>query len=358
MIQRLVLVLGFVGAAILGGCAAGPTADISALAEQEPLPYSVLVTGGAFVEAPELATGGVLARTFGDSEEAAEAISLRKLTDTLRAARVFVTQGRHDASTVLRRQIGNRKVSDKDMKAVLAAARARGYDFLLVVEKIQDGAVQEKGINDRWPFTLGAWLFAMGWFIPDRTYESRARLHASLRDVRSGRVAYQTVAVPGPVNLNLLERASAWGYVQSILVPPFWTSVNNEKIVGEMRLVSVARLPVSLAAELKSADARDRLDNFGPARISVRKVRGGLQVSIEADEALSFVRLRLDLQPVAGTEVDGFQARLLASVQETGGRFSYSALLGERLRGKVLQVLVQTVTAAVASKSLNLADLR
>ena len=29
-------------------------------------------------------------------------------------------------------------------------------------------------MNDRWPFTVAAWLFALGALIPDRTYESRA----------------------------------------------------------------------------------------------------------------------------------------------------------------------------------------
>ena len=103
---------------------------------------------------------------------------------------------------------------------------------------------------------------------------------------------------------------------------------------------------------------RDRLDNFGPARITVRMARRKVQVSVESSEAVSFLRMRVDQQPLVGPRVTDFEERLLASVQRQGGRFRYSADLGEPLHGQRLQVLVQTVTATIASKTTELANLK
>ena len=64
--------------------------------------------------------------------------------------------------------------------------------------------------------------------------------------------------------------------------------------------------------------------------------------------------MRLDLQPLAGRAFVDFEKELRASVREDGGRFRYDAELRGPLRGNRLQVLVQTVTASVASTSINL----
>ncbi|MHC4514244.1 MAG: hypothetical protein ACYTGW_05865 [Planctomycetota bacterium] len=358
-VKSLWLLLG------LAACASGPPTDISALAEQSPLPYSVLVTGGAFVAAEAVpgTNGDVLARTFAAVAGSDEGIALDELTKTLKAARVFVAQTTHTADVDLRRKLAAHEseeaMQDVELQAVLAQARREGHDFLLVVAKIQDGDVRPRGINDRWPFTIGAWFLALGAFIPDRTYESTARLHASLRDVHSGRIVFgPTVSEPGPVDLNMFDRCSFGGFLQSILVPPFWTSVNSEKIVNVVRDVSVRRLRIALARKMKSADARDRLANFGPARITVRRSGPAFRISIDSSEAVSFVRMRLDLQPLAGPALRDFEAALLASVRRQGGRFHYTADLHAPLHGRRLQVLVQTVTASIASKTTNLADLK
>lgn len=349
----------------LAACASGPLTDISALAEQDPLPYSVLVTGGAFVESEAVpgTNGDVLARTFGAAADEGEGIALDTLTKILKAARVFVVQTTHAADANLRRKLaaheGEEAMQGADLQAVLEQARRDGHDFLLVVAKIQDGDVRPRGINDRWPFTLGAWLLALGPFIPDRTYESTARLHASLRDVRSGRLVFgPTVSEPGPVDLNMFERCGFTGFMQSILVPPFWTSVDSEKIVNEVRDVSVQRLRIALARKMKSADARNRLGNFGPARITVTGSRHATRIAIDSSEAVSFLRMRVDLKALAGPAVQSFEEHLLASERRQEGRFHYSAELAEPLQGHRLQVLVQTVTGSIASKTTDLGDLK
>jgi hypothetical protein len=362
-VQRLIC-----GGWLLGlcACASAPT-DIASLAEQDPLPYSVLVTGGAFVRSDAVAGtnghGDVLARTFGTAADDGEGISLETLTKTLDAARVFVAQTTHAADASLRRKLAAHEdpeaIQDPALQAVLEQARRDGHDFLLVVSRIQDGDVRPRGINDRWPFTLGTWLLALGAFIPDRTYESTARLHASLRDVRSGRLVFgPTVSEPGPVDLNMFDRCSFGGFVQSILVPPFWTSVSSEKVVKEVRAVSVQRLRVALARKMKSADARDRLANFGPARITVTGSRNAARVAIDSSEALSFARMRVDLKTLRGPKVASFEERLLVSEQRQDGRFRYKAELAEPLQGRRLQVLVQTVTGSSASVTVDLKGLK
>ncbi len=348
----------------LTACASAPHADISALAEQDPLPYSVLVTGGAFVESEGVpgTNGDVLARTFQDPGDDGEGIALDALTKTLAAARVFTVQTTHSADAALRRKLaayqGEEAMQEADLQAVLEQARRDGHDFLLVVTKIQDGDVRARGINDRWPFTLGAWLLALGSFIPDRTYESTARLHASLRDVRSGRLVFgPTVSEPGPVDLTMFDRCSLGGFVESILVPPFWTSVDSQKVVREVREVSVQRLRIALARKMKSADVRDRLRNFGPAKIDVSGSRHAVRIVLDSSEAVSFLRIRLDLETLVGPAVQGFEERLLASEQRREGRFQYTGKLAGPFRGRLLQVLVQTVTGSVASKTMDLGSL-
>jgi hypothetical protein len=133
--------------------------------------------------------------------------------------------------------------------------------------------------------------------------------------------------------------------------------VDSEKVVSEVRDVSIQRLRIALARKMKSADARDRLDNFGPARITVRMVGSVLQVSVDSSEAVSFLRLRVDQQALVGPGVSAFEEQLLASVQRQAGRFRYSADLKEPLQGRRLQVLVQTVTASIASTTTDLRDL-
>jgi hypothetical protein len=348
--------------ALCGACSVAPTAGLSAIAQKPPLPYSILVSGGAFVHPPGGAAGP-LARTYsraptdgdtGAEAERPEAFDAERVMRVLRLAKVFVVAERDVAHADERRRVAALPVrvgqpeQRRALDTILGRARDAGHDFVLIVDRIQDGAVESQGVNDRWPFTVGAWLFALGALIPDRTYESRARLWVSLRDVHTGERVLGLILEPDAVDLNMIERCSLWGFVQSILVPPFWTSTDPETLVASVRELSTDRLLLSLVDRLKSAEVDETLRRSGPAKIELTATRRGWIVSVDSSEPLDAVSLRLDGEPLGEDFVASFETELLASrTGESPYRYRTECVLPRG--GRRLQVLVHTVAAGQSS---------
>ena len=349
---------GIVLAAAFGlcGCTFTQTDELSALRDRPSLPYSVFVTGGAFVTAGD-SSAGPLARTYDLAGTEPEAFALDRLHTALNEARVFVWTRRDDAPPAVRRVVAE-VPQDQDvdpirpeLRQTLDRARRTGHDFLLVVEEILDGPVESRGVNDRWPFTVGAWLFALGALIPDRTYESLAILRVSLVDVYTGHRVKDLLVEPEEVDLNMIERCGFWGFVQSVLVPPFWTSTDPESIVESVRKVSTQRLLVRLMRRLKSLEVDQVLRNSGPAQISLAPEPGGWRIKVAAKEALSAVALRLDGDSSALDDgfVTKFEKQLLDSQQKDAALYRYDAVCRLPRSGRLLQVLVQTQAARISS---------
>lgn len=343
---------------VLAGCATSSVIDVSGIAEQDPLPYSVLVTGGAFVEAAGTAGGarGRLGGTFAGAEER-EPLPLSGLAEALRSGRVFtriVLDEDHPAALRARLAAsrGGLPLEDPEVRGLLAAAREAGHDFLVVVQRLVDGPVEEYGVNDRWPLTVSLWLLVgLGVFIPDHTFESRATLQAAVFEVHTGRLVHRTVGGAGPVELALVGRGDAWSLVQSIVIPPFWVASDESALIAEMRRVTENRLLGSLARQLKSAACRQDLAEGSRATIDVvdRAVR------VRSADALGAAALRVDgrVPPAAATEV--FVRELLQSeTRGSDGSLRYAAPLPDGLAGRYLQVLVRTVAGDVASVTLAL----
>jgi hypothetical protein len=247
---------------------------------------------------------------------------------------------------------------DAGLQQFLRDARAAGHDLLLVVEQLQDGPVEQQGMNGQWPITFVTWiLVGLGLVIPDHTYESRAALRVSLRDVQTGQLLYLTVLNAGPVNLSLVERTDTLGLVESILVPPFWVGDDQENVLDNVRGITEQRLLVSLARQVKSVDVQERLKEQSVATVQVQPQAGGLLLQVDAREHLSFVRLRLDDQAVPEAVVRPFESELLASAQpRDGGVIRYQAVYGGPRNGERLQVLLQSVAGRSASVTLSLAE--
>ena len=351
-------------ALLLGGGCQSTRVDLEGLAEQEPLPYSVLITGGAFElplePDPE---SSPLDHTFRRESGGGEAIPLADLVEVLRAGRVFVRVAADSAPEEDRRLFANPDgplpMDHPAVQALLGRAREEGHDLLLVVRRLQDGRVEEQGINGTWPITVSVWLLlGLGMFIPDHTFESRATLNVSLRDLQTGRVLYDTERNSGPVDLALVERGSVWGIIGSIIIPPFWVPNDEEITVASVREVSARRLLVSLARQLKGVEAMQELRDRSAAHIEVERRDGSVtvQVDVPAPESLAVVRLRLDSTLLRGAALDRFEAALLAGVQpdrETGV-LHYQAVYPAALEGELLQVLVQTTSGRVASETVRL----
>jgi hypothetical protein len=201
------------------------------------------------------------------------------------------------------------------------------------------------------------WLFALGAFVPDRTYESGARLRVSMRDVYSGKWVGQPILVePGPVDLNMFERCGFMGFVQSVLVPPFWTSIDDPTVVATVRYQSTARLLISLVRRLKSVEVAEQLRTSGPAMIDAQRVGAGWRLSIASTEPLSAVALRLDGQRLPFAQVSDFERRLLESGVRDGAQFKYTSTYVLPIPGRRLQISVQTEGARIRSSTISLED--
>jgi hypothetical protein len=334
---------------LLAGCQSVHPVDLSSLAEEPPLPYSVLLTGGARVtfESDEERTAP-LASTYRTVEEGGEAFPLTAVSDALQSGRVFV----HVALDEDEPDTG----APEDAEASLVRlAQAGQHDLILVIEQLQDGAIEERGINGQWPITAITWLLAgLGMLIPDHTYDSQAKLVFSLRDAQTGTSLYDRQPVAAPVDLPLVQRTDFLGLLTSIIVPPFWVGDDPAAVEETVRAVVTNRLIASLARELKTREVRDKIRSLMPAQLELVVLRDGLIVKVATRDALADARLRNEDGPLGGTFAGLLDALFEDDVQDDDGVRRYEARLYEVPEGRRLQLLVRTVTGRVASTTVAL----
>jgi hypothetical protein len=240
------------------------------------------------------------------------------------------------------------QVPDEALALFLAQVRAQGYDYLLVVEELKNGPIERQGTNSRWPVTFATWLLlGIGMLIPDRTFESRATLRVTLRDLQSGRTLHERYLDAVPIDLSLVERSDFLGILESIVVPPFWVGDDSEAVRLAVRDTTRRRLLMSLAREFKSASLRQRLRELVPADVALEERGDGAIVRVRASEGLAIARLRGD--GIDGASSDAFGHALLASLRVEGSQYVYAATLPAAAAGRQVQVLVGTVRGGVAS---------
>ena len=332
---------------LLAVACATPRDDLAGLADQPPLDLAVMVTGGAFLTASAEDAG-----TFGgaaDGAGRAEAIPIEDVLDVLRRGRVF-QRVELDLDAERRQRTRSQlrdRSSDAGTLAFLQEARAAGFDLLLVVEELQDGPIDRQGTNGRWPVTFATWvLLGVGMFIPDRTFESRASLRVTLRELQGGSVLADPLLVAGPIDLALTERTDWLGLVESILVPPFWVGDDGAVMTDSVRATTQRRLLLSLARDLK-AGLRQRLRERAAASLVLLPDERSGRVVVESLEAITVARVRGE--QVAPGDAEFFAQRLLGSMVRDGARYRYEAALPRVGAGAILQVLVGTVGGDVAS---------
>jgi hypothetical protein len=355
MKRRTALLPGFALALAAAGCAGFPANDVVGIADQAPLPYSVFVTGGSFLEVDSGAVERAVPRTFV-AESGVELIPLDEIGGALETGRVFVRTVVDAGRTAAARALvaGQRADLPLDGAAafpeLLADARAAGHDFVVVVQRISDGPIEDYGVNDRWPLTASLWvLVGLGIFIPDHTFESRATLQAGVYEVQTGRLVHRAVGAAGPVDLSLVDRGSALGFLQSVVVPPFWVATDEARLVERVGRSTVQRLVSGLARQLKSPACRQDLAEDARARIEF--LPSG-EVRVRAVEPLGAAALRVD--GVATDSRGGFALQLLGSeTYEGDAGFVYVAGVEGVRSGRFLQVLIRTVSGEVASMTFD-----
>lgn len=325
-------------------------AELGGLVDLPPLDCAVLVTGGTFLSTN--GPGGTFAPADpGAPALATEPIAIDAVVDELRQSRVFQRVSL-DGDAGHRRVVRDRLragAGDPEVQQFLQRARDEGFDLLLVVEELQDGPIDSQGINGRWPVTFLTWiLLGFGAVIPDHTFESRATLRVTLRELQTGRVLHDPLLVGGPIELALFERSDLVGLLMSILVPPFWVGDDAEAVGRAVRETTQRRLLLSLARDLKSEQVRQRLRERSAARLLLVEDERGLRIQADSAESLSVVRLR-GHGSLGAEAAAAFERELLASRSFDGERFRYEAPLPGSVRGDRVQVLVGTIRGTVAS---------
>lgn len=345
------------------GCQS-PSGELRGLADQPPLDCAVLVTGGAFLERLPARAGTFAAAetpgeggTDGGAAAADEPIPIEAVLDVLQRGRVFQRVA-VDPDAGHRRRVRGELLpgaGNDELLQFLRQARDDGFDLLLVVEQLQDGPIDNQGTNSRWPLTFATWiLLGVGLLIPDRTFESRATLKITVRDLQTGLVLDDQLKVAGPIDLALTERTDAWGLLMSILVPPFWVGDAPEVVSDSVRDVTQRRLLLSLARDLKSEPTRQRLRERAAASLTLLDSPAGPKVTVQSFEGLSVVRLRCE-GAVDPAEVAAFERALLESVQRDGRRYRYEAAVPPGVGAARFQVLVGTIRGGVASATFSVA---
>lgn len=349
-------------AAVSVGCAGVSSADSANLAEQPPLPYSVLVTGAGVVEAPpEVAESrSGYARTFAPLDDQV-VVPVADLARALRDTRVFA---RVEIDAVGDERLGWRlrdvreglPLDDPEVAALLERARQRGHDYVLLLQRLLDGPIEDWGINDRWPLTAATWLLVgLGILVQDHTFESRASLEATLFDVEEGRIVHRSIGSGAVAELALLGRGNVWSVVQSVIVPPFWVGSHEEKVLASVRAITVPRLVSSLARELKGAVSRRDIAERARVEIEIELREGAALVRTRCDEGIGSVAARVDGVALVGPEVEGFVRSLLGGERELDGQTLVAeAELPLPPAGRFLQLLVRTVSGGVASTTVEL----
>jgi hypothetical protein len=326
--------------------------EVGVLADLPPLDCAVLVTGGAFL-VPNGAAGTFATAPPTDDPAVlvGEPIDIDAVVDELRQSRVFQRVAL-DGDAGHRRLVRDRLragAGDAEVQRFLQRARDEGFDLLLVIEELQDGPIDAQGTNGRWPVTFLTWiLLGFGALIPDHTFESRATLRVTLRELQTGRVLHDPLLVGGPIELALFERSDLVGLLLSMVVPPFWVGDDKAAVGTAVRETTQRRLLLSLARDLKSESVRQRVRERSVTRLSLVEDDAGLRVTADSAESLSVVRLRSDrAQPPEVAAA--FERALLGSRRLEGERFHYEAPLPIGLRGDRVQVLVSTIRGTVSS---------
>jgi hypothetical protein len=355
--KRSLRAAALAAAAVLAACAA-PSEDVRQFAGQPPLDCAVLVVGGAFLAAGNEPGGTFVAADApaAPPDDGAAALPIEDIVGALAKGSVF-QRVVLEPDAARRAAIGRRLRAgdvDDEVLGYLQQARRDGHDYVLVVERLQDGPIEGQGTNGRWPVTFVTWiLLGVGMFIPDQTFESRATLRVTLRDLESGRTLHDPLLFAGPIELSLVERADLLGVLTSVVVPPFLVGDDEATVRAAVRATTERRLLSSLVRELKGGGVRQRLRERAPAEIALAAADdGGFRVVVRAADSLGSVRLRGDgLLPDAAA---AWERALLAGVRPDGRGFRYEATLPAALAGNRVQVLAATLRGDVASATFAL----
>jgi hypothetical protein len=368
VLRRWVLVLPLLAVA----CGVSP--DGETLTDRPTLPFSVLVTGGAFLQRTD--GGGepfvdgereILAPTTFVADED-EATSIETIVEELIRGGVFAaTQSARHLDNQTRREIANLSASRQSLAGAPAfellrrEAELAGADLLVVIESVQDRPITSTGVNGQWPVTVTAWItVGLGMFIPDHSFDSQATLQLAIRDPVQGKELHRIPVAPGRVDLSLVQRTDFLGLLTSVIVPPPLVGNDPDKVAAKVREEVRSSLVSGLVRRLKTREVLDRIVRAMPLRVHLAQGARGSRsflLELQSEQDLAHVRVLQDGEVLEGPQWIDFQERLLRSGRgpRTAGLRSFRAVSPPLAgRNAEIRVQVRTVLGERASQTIRL----
>ncbi|MEZ5989957.1 MAG: hypothetical protein R3F30_12690 [Planctomycetota bacterium] len=359
--------LALLAALALASCRGSTTVlDVDWWARFPPLPYRVVLAGGAVMsetDAAEPETPAVdpaegkllLAKTFvvGDREP----LPFADLCATLRAGRAasdLLVLGEDDFAT--RAATAEASARGLDLDPQVGRAEAMGADILLVLEGVDESPIIVTGTTGSWPIATVVWLLVgLGGLVPETRFESRATLRASLRDVHTGRRLALLSVQADPMDLSLFQRAGFFKILTHIIIPPPLVGSDGDVVGPRVREEVARQLGLKLLARLKSQDLLENLRAGLDFRLELKELQGRvLQVEVSCPQEVQTVLVEVDGKLFEGEGLERFRQAFFRSKRSDPrlALFRYQAALDGLPDGALVRVLVETLAGDRVSSTL------
>jgi hypothetical protein len=153
----------------------------------------------------------------------------------------------------------------------LAEARARRADLLVQPRLQRAASLEHTGISKRWFLTSVLWFTTWigSFWVEDSSYAAEMTLEFDVFKPAEGVRIDSVSASSEKVDLTFWDRNAfwSWGTLQSVILPPFWTTDHDERTSRSLSEVANARQAARLARYLKEELATSERDFLGEVRL-------------------------------------------------------------------------------------------
>ena len=147
-------------------------------------------------------------------------------------------------------------VAEEDVPNVAVTA-----DLLVRPHLLRRPDIRHAGYSDRWLLSGLLWIttWVGGLYVEDTTYETDTEIQFRILDPNTHLLIHTVNATSGTVARTFRNRNPwmSWNTMQSLILPPFWTSDHSEKTNRDLSVIICNRMAAQLALYLKEeAEAR------------------------------------------------------------------------------------------------------
>jgi hypothetical protein len=191
-------------------------------------------------------------------------------------------------------------------------AAAKGADVFLDLRVVGSAPPSHSGVSSGWWSSGVLWLVTWigGLLTDDSTYQTNLKLSGTLSHVGSEDIG-SVVAESGAVDLSYWERntVASWRFLQSLVLPPFWTTDDPEITSAALTERATAAACVRIADYVKRELEDDSAERL--ARFTLKQPAAN---AVEVDQASTMLEFVIESRssPVAllALERDGVRTEL------------------------------------------------